>query len=101
MGAYTREVLQFQERPYLSPTLMTGILLRTFHTYLNHINEMPAFDPIGPICQNSSAPMLPSVSLNGYSGTWSGAIDSSITGIQTFTFTPDANQCSFTAQIEC
>ena len=66
---------------------------------LNHINEMPVFDPIGPICQNSSAPMLPSVSLNGYTGTWSGAIDSSITGIQTFTFTPDANQCSFTAQL--
>ena len=67
---------------------------------LNNINEIPAFDPIGPICQNSSAPILPSVSLNGYSGTWSSAIDSSITGIQTFTFTPDANQCSFTAQID-
>ncbi len=79
--------------------LMIGIHLRTFLTYLNHINEMPVFDPIGPICQNSSAPILPSVSLNGYTGTWSGAIDSSITGIQTFTFTPDANQCSFTAQM--
>lgn len=67
---------------------------------LNNINEIPAFDPIGPICQNSSAPILPSVSLNGYSGTWSNTIDSSITGIQTFTFTPDPNQCSFTAQIE-
>lgn len=66
---------------------------------LNHINEIPVFDPIGPICQNTTAPILPSVSLNGYTGTWSGTIDSSITGIQTFTFTPDPNQCSFTAQI--
>ena len=66
---------------------------------LNHIIEIPVFDPIGPICQNTTAPILPSVSLNGYTGTWSGTIDSSITGIQTFTFTPDPNQCSFTAQI--
>ncbi len=66
---------------------------------LNHINEIPVFDPIGPICQNTTAPTLPSVSLNGYTGTWSGTIDSSMTGIQTFTFTPDPNQCSFTAQI--
>ena len=66
---------------------------------LNHVNEIPVFNPIGPICQNSAAPALPSVSLNGYTGTWSGSIDASITGIQTFTFTPDPNQCSFTAQI--
>ena len=29
---------------------------------LNHINEIPVFDPIGPICQNTTAPTLPSVS---------------------------------------
>jgi len=66
---------------------------------LNNINEIPVFDPIGPICQNSASPVLPSTSLNGYTGTWSGAVDSTVTGIQTFTFTPDPNQCSSTAQI--
>ena len=98
MGAYTGKCFNFRDSSFFA-------YANDWNTFtdipyiLNHVNEMPVFDPIGPICQNSSAPILPSVSLNGYTGTWSGAIDSSITGIQTFTFTPDANQCSFTAQM--
>ena len=67
---------------------------------LTHINETPVFDPIDPICQNSTAPLLPTTSLNGYTGAWSAAVDSSIVGIQTLTFTPDPNQCAFTAQMD-
>lgn len=66
---------------------------------LTHINETPVFDPIDPICQNSTAPLLPTTSLNGYTGSWSASIDSSIVGIQNFTFTPDPNQCAFAVQI--
>lgn len=66
---------------------------------LSHINEIPIFDSIGPICHNTAVPDLPSVSLNGYSGTWSGTINAAQTGIQTFTFIPDPNQCSFSAEL--
>src|SRR5258705_12073461 len=33
----------------------------------------PAFTQIGPLCQNSTAPSLPSASTNGINGTWSPA----------------------------
>lgn len=56
---------------------------------------IPTFDPIGPLCQNSTAPNLPLTSLNGISGTWSGTISTSTPGDFTFTFTPnDPSQCA-------
>ena len=76
--AFSNEWNDFDDVPYI----------------LAHINQIPIFDSIPPICQNDLAPVLPNISLNGFSGTWSGSIDSGLTGIQTFTFTPDANQCA-------
>ena len=61
---------------------------------LAHINELPIFDSIPPVCQNNLAPSLPNISLNGFSGSWSGSIDSGLLGTQTFIFTPDPNQCA-------
>lgn len=66
---------------------------------LSDINQLPLFDSIGPICQNELAPILPNVSVNGYSGTWSGVVDSQQVGIQYFVFTPDPNQCALTAEL--
>jgi gliding motility-associated-like protein len=58
----------------------------------------PAFVQIGPLCQNSTAPALPSTSTNGISGTWSPAtISTAAVATTTYTFTPDAGQCSTTA----
>lgn len=55
----------------------------------------PAFDQIGPLCQNSAAPMLPSGSNNGVTGTWSpSTIDTTTTGTTTYTFTPDSGFCA-------
>ena len=55
----------------------------------------PAFSPIGPLCQNSTAPALPSVSNNGITGSWYPAvIDTKIDGSFDFIFTPDAGQCA-------
>ncbi len=76
--AYSNEWNDFDDAPYI----------------LAHINENPIFDSIPPVCQNDLAPVLPNISLNGFSGTWSGSIDSGLTGTQTFTFTPDPNQCA-------
>ncbi|SHG07652.1 hypothetical protein SAMN02745131_04231, partial [Flavisolibacter ginsengisoli DSM 18119] len=60
----------------------------------------PTFAPIGPLCQNSSAPALPLTSLNGITGTWSpAAISTTTQGSTTYTFTPDAGQCANTATL--
>ncbi|MBW6489676.1 MAG: gliding motility-associated C-terminal domain-containing protein [Lentimicrobium sp.] len=54
----------------------------------------PTFDQIGPLCQNSTAPVLPTTSLEGITGIWTPAtINTSVPGLFTFTFTPDAGQC--------
>ena len=56
---------------------------------------LPVFALIGPLCHNSSPPALPSVSLNGFSGSWSPAvISTAVTGPATYTFTPDSGQCA-------
>jgi len=52
----------------------------------------PTFNTISPICSGSLLPVLPTVSLNGITGTWSPALDNTQT--KTYTFTPDAGQCT-------
>jgi len=53
----------------------------------------PTFDHFGPYCAGSTIPALPTTSTNGITGTWSPAINNQTT--TTYTFTPDADQCSF------
>ena len=63
----------------------------------------PEFDPVGRICRYSAPPVLPSVSDNGISGSWSpDTIQTGNAGIQTYTFTPDSGLCMvpFTMEIE-
>ncbi|MHC1774631.1 MAG: T9SS type A sorting domain-containing protein [Lentimicrobium sp.] len=55
------------------------------------------FDPMGPYCQNSTAPALPATSIEGFTGTWDPAtINTTVLGESTYTFTPDAGQCAST-----
>ncbi len=55
----------------------------------------PGFTPIGPLCQNSTAPTLVGTSLDGITGTWSPAtINTSTAGTTTYTFTPTTGQCA-------
>jgi Secretion system C-terminal sorting domain len=59
----------------------------------------PIFSPIAPICSGDPAPILPSVSENGMTGTWSPAVVSNTT-TATYTFTPDDVPClGFTATL--
>src|SRR6185503_163577 len=53
----------------------------------------PTFTQIGPLCQNSTAPPLPTTSINGITGAWSPSTIST-TANGTYTFTPDPNQCA-------
>ncbi|MEZ4838219.1 fibronectin type III domain-containing protein [Flavobacterium sp.] len=52
---------------------------------------LPTFDVIS-VCQGVEPPVLPTTSLEGVTGTWSGVIDTSVPGMFDFTFTPDGTQ---------
>jgi len=51
----------------------------------------PTFDPVGPYCPETEIAVLPRMSTNGISGSWSPEIDNTQT--TTYTFTPDEGQC--------
>ncbi len=61
----------------------------------------PVFDPVGPLCQNSTPIVLPGTSLNGITGTWyPPAISTDIPGTFTFTFTPGLGQCGIETSLD-
>jgi|GEM_PF-6285649 len=52
----------------------------------------PLFNPVPDLCQGDPAPILPAVSTNGISGTWSPAtVSNNASG--TYTFTPGSGNC--------
>ena len=63
----------------------------------------PTFDPVGPLCQNATAPAaLPTSSTNTtpITGTWAPAFSTATVGTTTYTFTPDAGQCAATTTMD-
>lgn len=53
------------------------------------------FNPIGPFCLNDVASSLPTTDLNGITGIWNPPIiNTSISGTNSYLFTPDAGQCA-------
>jgi gliding motility-associated-like protein len=60
---------------------------------------VPTFNALTSVCQNAVAPILPLVSNNGITGTWSPLVNTATSGTKTFTFTPDAGQCATTTTI--
>ncbi|MEO6490285.1 MAG: choice-of-anchor L domain-containing protein [Ferruginibacter sp.] len=61
-------------------------------------NIIPSFTPVGPICSGTVAPVLPTTSNNGISGTWTPATVSN-TNSGTYTFTPLAGSCVATTTL--
>ncbi|MGG9972196.1 gliding motility-associated C-terminal domain-containing protein [Ferruginibacter sp. SUN002] len=60
----------------------------------------PTFAPLTAVCQGATAPILPTTSTNGFTGTWSPAVSTATAGTATYTFTPNAGQCAATATIQ-
>jgi gliding motility-associated-like protein len=75
----------------------------TSNTIVLHViaKVTPTFDTIGPLCQNSIAPVLPLTSKEGIAGAWSPAsINTSVIGTNTYKFTPSAtDSCSTSASM--
>lgn len=63
-------------------------------TQVEIVLPVPTFTQAPPICLGGTSAPLPTVSLNGITGTWSPAIDNLVT--TTYTFTPDVGQCATT-----
>lgn len=58
---------------------------------------VPTFNPVAPACAGTALAALPTVSLNGITGTWLPALDNTTTTV--YTFTPTAGQCASTATL--
>ncbi|MDI1318157.1 T9SS type A sorting domain-containing protein [Flavobacterium sp.] len=57
----------------------------------------PTFTAVTPICNGDTLSVLPTTSINGYTGTWSPTLDNTAT--TTYTFTPASGQCAGTTTI--
>jgi len=55
--------------------------------------QQPIFDPFTAVCQNELV-VLPVVSQNNISGTWSPMVNSQLPGTFSYTFTPNAGVCA-------
>ncbi len=61
---------------------------------------LPTFTAVANVCQNDPAPVLPTTSTNGITGTWSPAVSTATVGTTTYTFTPTAGQCATTTTLD-
>ena len=59
---------------------------------------VPTFNPIAPFCAGSTAPLLPTTSTNGITGTWSPATVNNLTS-GSYSFTPTPGLCGFPISI--
>lgn len=67
------------------------------------MNEVtPIFSTIPPLCYGSIAPVLASSSMNSpaINGIWSSPINTSVVGVQSYTFTPFSGQCATSVLID-
>ena len=58
----------------------------------------PKFNKINPFCAGTTAPTLPTTSLNGITGTWNPAVIDNQTS-KSYTFTPNGGQCGISVTI--
>jgi hypothetical protein len=82
--------------------------IRFLNTLTSEVNtsgmELNVFAPTTPvfmssvtICSGDNAPVLPTSSLNGITGTWSPPLMTNVTSV--YTFTPDPGQCATNATL--
>lgn len=69
----------------------------TTMTIVVEANTVPTFSPISPICSGDALASLPTTSNNGFTGSWSPALNNTVT--TTYTFTPTAGQCATTTTL--
>ncbi len=82
-----------------TPNVECAVVIRKDISTISNI--IPEFLPFDTLCQNSVPPELPATSLNKIRGTWSpDAINTGVTELSNYTFTPDASCCSSPVTME-
>ncbi|WP_297868447.1 gliding motility-associated C-terminal domain-containing protein [uncultured Flavobacterium sp.] len=76
---------------------VNGVTCRKEITITVNPNIIPTFTQVPTICSGTTLNALPINSTNGIIGTWSPALNNTIT--TTYTFTPSAGQCATTASM--
>ncbi|TRX24068.1 gliding motility-associated C-terminal domain-containing protein, partial [Flavobacterium franklandianum] len=76
----------------------TDGICATTATLTININAITPLFTITPICANATAPILPSTSTNGITGTWNPDTISN-TASATYIFTPNTGQCATTTTL--
>lgn len=77
---------------YVSQTIGSCESLRTAVAVTITPQITPLFTQIASTCSGSNLTVLPTTSINGISGTWSPALNNTVT--TTYTFTPNNGQCA-------
>jgi len=81
---------------YVSQTIGTCESLRAEIEVVVSPSLTPTFDPIAAVCQNATAPVLPTNSTNSpaISGTWNpSSVSTTTSGTTLYTFTPSSGSC--------
>lgn len=82
---------------YWVDVTVNGVTCRKEITITVNPNIIPTFTQVPTICSGTTLNALPINSTNGIIGTWSPALNNTIT--TTYTFTPSAGQCATTASM--
>ena len=94
--------------PILSPTETTTYIVtvtdicgdpstQSVTINVTQSDQAPLFDQIDPICFEDVLDPLPNASIEGVTGTWSPALDNTVS--TEYTFTPDDGQCASIAEM--
>ena len=94
-STYTPSITNGTVTLTLTTNNATAPCLEAFSTVVITVipNTLPTFNILSTICTGSTAPILPTTSTNGISGTWNPSVVSN-TATGTYTFTPDGNGCN-------
>jgi hypothetical protein len=88
-GLLTGRIYYWRVRAFHAADTSNWSVVRTFGVNVSSI-VAPLFTQIGPFCRGEIIAALPNTSLNGVSGSWSPAINNTVT--TTYTFIPNAGQ---------
>jgi gliding motility-associated-like protein len=66
-------------------------------TIVVNVPVIPNFTAVNPICEGETLTALPTTSTDGFTGSWSPALNNQDT--TTYTFTPTAGQCAINAEL--
>ncbi len=100
-GVWSPAINNLQTTTYtFTPTSGTCVGTATMTIQVLPNTIVPTFTPVAPICPNGTLAALPTTSNlpNSISGSWSPALDNTVT--TTYTFTPNTGQCALPTTLQ-